>query len=80
MICKHNGCKTIASFNYKGCDKRIYCSKHKLDNMENVRWKLCAYDDCRNKRLSNNLYCRNHSSSTEIKVVVTLLLSLKKLT
>ena len=79
MICKHKGCKTIASFNYKGIDKRIYCSKHKLTSMENVRYKFCAHGNCRKKRKHHEIYCPDHIKQPDITLGILLLLSLKKI-
>ena len=86
MICKYKKCNTIASFNYKGEDKRIYCSKHKLDGMENVRYKFCGYDDCKNTRELKSKYCNEHSTAKrqriiydDIEVYAEILISIKNI-
>jgi hypothetical protein len=45
--CKAIGCKVVRPvFNYSGNTKGIYCDKHKLENMVNVRSRICEYPDC----------------------------------
>jgi hypothetical protein len=40
-ICKHEGCKKIASYNINGLMART-CKEHKTDNMVNVKNKKCS--------------------------------------
>lgn len=58
MYCIYPGCKTIASFNYKGSNSRIYCATHKLPDMENVRYKYCVC--CSRKRKQDSGFCQYH--------------------
>lgn len=79
MICKYKQCKIMASFNYKGEDKRIYCSKHKLKHMENVRYKFCAFDSCRKTKMKGKKTCKKHCIvDDEITVYSTILLSFRR--
>lgn len=36
-ICIYDDCNSQASFNFEGLNKLIYCSKHKLNNMINLK-------------------------------------------
>jgi hypothetical protein len=67
QICLNKKCKTVASFNYKkysiiNIRKHIYCKLHKLDNMINIKDKMCVI--CNNiipvyhyKNEKKALYC-----------------------
>lgn len=48
MPCKFEGCEVkYPSFNFDGIKVGIYCSKHKLDSMVNVRDTRCKADGCK---------------------------------
>jgi hypothetical protein len=78
-ICLNKDCKTEACFNYKNykdinIKKNIYCSKHKLTNMINVKDKRCKFENC-NKIPSYNfhsenkaLYCVTHKLNNMINI------------
>ena len=65
-MCKENGCKIYACFNFVNEKKKLYCSQHKLDGMVNVRDKTCIYLDCKVipgfnlEGESKALYCSSH--------------------
>ena len=44
--CSHDGCNTLPNFNKEGEKKGLYCSKHKLPGMINVKAKTCSHDGC----------------------------------
>ena len=49
-ICHHMTndfkCQKYASYNYSGETKRIFCTKHKLEGMVDIRHHKCIYDGC----------------------------------
>jgi uncharacterized protein YajQ (UPF0234 family) len=67
--CLNKDCKKEACFNYKNYTsinirKCIYCSKHKLENMVNIKNKKCIKCNIKQpvfnyKNEKNALYCRN---------------------
>ena len=67
-LCCEPNCKTRAVFNYKDNKKGIYCSKHKNDNMINVKdiYKRCKSDNCKIIAVYNYsteqtpIYCVKH--------------------
>ena len=44
--CIFEGCKTIPIYNKIGKTKPIYCNKHKLSDMINVKYKTCIFVGC----------------------------------
>lgn len=40
-LCRFSGCNKHPSFNYTGCDRAIYCRRHKKSNMVNIIIKRC---------------------------------------
>jgi len=58
--CIHANCGIIASFNYKGESSRLYCTEHKMIGMENVRYRYCKYDSCKNISIQHEFYCEEH--------------------
>ena len=44
--CHEENCNKIPSFNLQNETKGLYCSKHKLENMINIRSKRCIYENC----------------------------------
>ena len=45
--CSEEGCKTIPNYNYEGEKTALYCSKHKLDNMIDIKNKKCQEKGCK---------------------------------
>ena len=45
-ICNHTECNIRANFNYISESKGIYCSKHKLNGMIDIKTKKCAENGC----------------------------------
>jgi hypothetical protein len=59
--CIHTGCKTYPTFNINGEINALYCFQHKLDNMINVKDKICitnlCYTQVKDKYDGYCLYC-----------------------
>ncbi len=47
--CKHPDCKLGASFNMEDEKKALYCSKHRLDGMINVKHKKCEHEKLKSR-------------------------------
>jgi hypothetical protein len=45
-MCKFDSCKTRPIYNYENETTALYCAKHKLDNMINIKSKRCIYNGC----------------------------------
>ena len=73
-MCKIEGCKKRASFNYEGQTKAIYCSTHKLENMIDIKNKTCIFENCKKQPTYNYegqtkaLYCATHKLENMINV------------
>jgi hypothetical protein len=67
--CAFDNCDIITPvFNYKGEKVGKYCQKHALENMINVRKKICNHDGCTiTARFGNKdekpLYCSKHKTN-----------------
>jgi len=65
-MCIYPDCKTIATYNFEGQTKRLYCFSHKLDGMVNLKHKLCIYPNCKTRPSYNleeetkPIYCFSH--------------------
>lgn len=65
-MCIHDGCMTTASFNYMNEKKALYCTRHKKENMVNMKIKRCVHDECSRRAYFNYvgekkvLYCAKH--------------------
>ena len=70
-ICININCKTQSNFNYKGL-KEYYCSKHKKNNMCNVKSKSCL--SCEKSPSYNyidknvRLYCKEHKLKNMVDI------------
>jgi hypothetical protein len=75
--CEYDGCKTESSFNFKGLPRK-YCSKHKEENMVNVKDFICIFEDCNKPSyynyvgLKDKLYCNEHKLENMINVKIKL--------
>jgi len=74
-MCIYPDCKTHPTYNFEGETKRLYCSRHKLDGMINVKSETCIHSNCK-KRPSYNfegeakaLYCAPHKLDGMIDIV-----------
>jgi hypothetical protein len=73
-ICIYDNCKTHSNFNYIIESKAIYCAKHKLDGMINIKLKRCAEIGCQimpcynYKNNKKGLYCAKHRKDDMINV------------
>ena len=60
-MCLNQGCKFMPSFNKEGEIKGLYCSKHKLQGMVDVKHKTCI--ECKKQPVFNKegetkgIYC-----------------------
>ena len=74
-ICNNIKCSKIASYNLENEKKGLYCKQHKLDDMVNVRCKMCAYEGCikipvyNEENEKSGLYCSEHKSDNMIDVI-----------
>lgn len=73
--CKFKDCHVYPSFNYRGKKDAIYCCRHCLPEMINVRKKLCKFDGCETHpsynypKFSIGVYCQKHSLQGMINIV-----------
>ena len=44
--CIIDNCNTTARYNYFNIKIKLYCSKHKLENMIDITKKQCKFDNC----------------------------------
>jgi hypothetical protein len=74
-ICNNIKCSKIASYNLENEKKGLYCKEHKLDDMVNVRCKMCAYKGCikipvyNEENEKSGLYCKEHKTDNMIDVI-----------
>ena len=72
-MCIIDGCKISPSYNFINM-KRMYCSKHKLDGMIDLKHKLCEYEFCKKipcynyKNEKKGKYCKIHKTDGMINV------------
>lgn len=71
-LCKESGCKTEASYNFPNKTQRLYCNKHKKDEMINSR-DTCNEKNCNTSPIYNyknlyRLYCNKHKKDGMINV------------
>ena len=71
-ICVFDDCDKRSSFNFENKKKALYCSKHKLNDMINVKDKRCLNCDKQPiynyKNEKNGLYCNQHKLPDMIDV------------
>ncbi len=75
MKCFIDDCSINACFNYKGETDGLYCSKHKLDDMINIKHKKCIFENCKtiptfnyeNKKQA--IYCNKHKLENMINII-----------
>jgi len=74
-ICKEEDCEKRAYFNFKGETKVLFCSKHKLFEMIDVKHKMCIFPTCGTRACFNFeggtkiLYCAKHKEQDMVNVV-----------
>ena len=51
--CEHSSCSVYPLFNYPSYKKGVYCSKHKVEGMEDVMSKYCIHDSCTTRPVFN---------------------------
>lgn len=72
--CEAYECEKYPSFNYLNKITPIYCSKHKLNNMVNVRAKQCAENNCTTSPSFNfstknePIYCYEHKHDDMVNI------------
>ncbi len=75
--CENEYCKTEASFNFKGLPRK-FCSKHRVNNMINVKDFTCIETNCIKpayynfKGLKEKLYCTEHKHNNMINIKIKL--------
>jgi hypothetical protein len=74
LYCNEDTCQTTPAYNYKGCSYGLYCSKHKQENMINVKNRICKIENCNKRPIYNfenekALYCSEHKQENMINVV-----------
>jgi len=73
-ICIYDDCKKQAIYNIKGQKHGVYCSKHKSDDMIDIRHNFCIYDNCKKQATYNDdghkkgIYCKEHKIENMINV------------
>jgi hypothetical protein len=73
--CIYENCNKNSNFNFKGENKGIYCSNHKLEGMVDLKHKNCIYENC--DKIPNfnfigetkGIYCFNHKLEDMVNVV-----------
>jgi len=76
-ICIYKDCNVSACFNYIYNKQRLYCNKHKLDNMININdiKRSCIIDNCNIRPIYNyenekkGIYCNKHKLNNMINVL-----------
>ena len=72
--CKREGCCVRPVYNHPGNKQAMYCMKHKLDGMVNVKDKTCEHEGCRVQPHYNHpgnkqaLYCVQHKQDGMVDV------------
>lgn len=75
--CHEDDCEIVASYNYIGEKKGIFCNAHKKYGMVHLKTKKCAEKDCIKLALYGfekdkiKLYCKDHKKLNTIKLQVT---------
>jgi len=75
LYCIYDGCSTRPYYNFAGEKRGIYCNKHRLVSMINVKRKTCIYDECGTCPSYNfagekrGIYCNKHKLDDMIDVV-----------
>ncbi len=72
--CVYPDCKIQPCYNIASEKKGLYCKKHKLEGMVNVKNKPCIYPECKTQSYYNivgetkGLYCAVHKLEGMINV------------
>ena len=53
-MCIQDGCLIKPTFNFKGETKLLYCNKHKLTGIVDVKHKICIHENC--KIIMNHIF------------------------
>ena len=75
LYCIYEGCSTRSCYNFAGEKRGIYCNKHRLVSMINVKRKTCIYDGCGTRPSYNfagekrGIYCDKHKLDDMINIV-----------
>jgi hypothetical protein len=73
-MCIYDNCNKLANYSYKNKKTKLYCKKHKLDNMINSWQKICINKTCSNTAIYNlpdekkPFYCYEHKTENMINV------------
>ncbi len=74
-VCVYHDCYTMASYNFPGEKKGLYCGSHKKPGMISVLKRLCIEPGCDTVPSFNypgekkKLYCKNHAKDGMINIV-----------
>jgi hypothetical protein len=74
LYCIYEGCSTRSCYNFAGEKRGIYCNKHRLVGMIDVKSKTCIYDGCSTQSYYNfagekrGIYCNKHRLVSMINV------------
>ena len=75
LYCIYEGCSTRSCYNFAGEKRGIYCNKHRLVGMIDVKSKTCIYDGCGTRPSYNfageklGIYCDKHKLVDMINIV-----------
>lgn len=77
VVCSYDGCKTRATYNFKGSKTPIYCAKHKEKLMVNIFNNVCEYKDCILKPMfdikgGKGRFCVSHKTAEMVDIYHTL--------
>jgi hypothetical protein len=74
-MCKEKDCKIRPNYNKEGETKALYCLKHKLNGMVDIKNKTCIYPNCTIRPVFNiegdtkALYCSAHKTDGMVNVI-----------
>ena len=75
LQCAYLNCKKQPSYNFiENSNRVLYCSKHKLNGMVDIRNKKCVEPNCNKnptynyKHLKNRLYCSKHKKDGMVDI------------
>ena len=74
VVCKFKNCKVNPSYNFKNNTTRLYCNRHRLEGMVNLKVKMCIFKDCNEMAMYGlktdriNIFCKNHKNEQHVNV------------
>jgi hypothetical protein len=73
-LCQEDNCKNFPNYNYEGNTNALYCSKHKMENMIDIKHKKCINFECEKLPSYNYegeikaIYCLEHKKELMVNV------------